>query len=509
MHKYLACTSLVLLVHFSVFAQPTPRDYFTIEVVDEETGRGIPLAELTTTNSIRYYTDSNGLIAFHEPGLMDQKVFFTVTSHGYDFPKDFFGYRGIALDIKPGGGAKLQMKRVNIAERLYRITGQGIYRDSVLLGRSVPIKEPLLNAQVSGQDSVFARVYNGKIRWFWGDTNRPAYPLGLFAVAGATSPLPADGGLDPATGVNLTYFAGPDGFARKMAPLFDQPHPLWIDALVTLKDDAGKERMIAQYSLMKSLGERIARGLVVYNDQTDTLEKLKEFDLSIPVGPHGQAFRTTVDGQEYFYFCAPYPSIRVKADWKSVQDPAQYEAFTPLAAGAKFDAEKTELDRDAAGKLLFSWKKNTPIITPAEQIELVKLGVMKRAESPQRLVSADDGSEIQLHGGSVNWNEYRKRWIMIAQQGNGTSKLGETWFAESVKPEGPWVHARKIVTHDKMDFYNPTQHPFFDQQDGRIIYFEGTYTNTFSGNPTPTPWYEYNQIMYRLDLADSRLKLPE
>jgi hypothetical protein len=34
-----------------------------------------------------------------------------------------------------------------------------------------------------------------------------------------------------------------------------------------------------------------------------------------------------------------------------------------------------------------------------------------------------------------------------------------------------------------------------------LIYFEGTYANTFSGNSTPTPLYDYNQIMYRLDLA--------
>jgi hypothetical protein len=34
------------------------------------------------------------------------------------------------------------------------------------------------------------------------------------------------------------------------------------------------------------------------------------------------------------------------------------------------------------------------------------------------------------------------------------------------------------------------------------------YVNTFSGNPHPTPYYEYNQIMYRLDLSDPRLKLP-
>ena len=60
-----------------------------------------------------------------------------------------------------------------------------------------------------------------------------------------------------------------------------------------------------------------------------------------------------------------------------------------------------------------------------------------------------------------------------------------------------------------MDFYNPKQHPFYDQEGGRIIYFEGTYTNSFSGNPVQTPRYEYNQIMYRLDLSDPRLKLPD
>ena len=42
----------------------------------------------------------------------------------------------------------------------------------------------------------------------------------------------------------------------------------------------------------------------------------------------------------------------------------------------------------------------------------------------------------------------------------------------------------------------------FDKDNGRIIFFEGTYTTTFSGNPDPTPRYDYNQIMYQLDLSD-------
>jgi len=64
----------------------------------------------------------------------------------------------------------------------------------------------------------------------------------------------------------------------------------------------------------------------------------------------------------------------------------------------------------------------------------------------------------------------------------------------------------KVATHDRgansdYTFYNPTSHPFFDDEGGRFVYFEGTYTNTFSGNSTQTPLYDYNQIMYRLDLA--------
>ena len=70
-----------------------------------------------------------------------------------------------------GEVATLKIRRVNIAERLYRVTGEGIYLDSVLLGRKPPIEKPLLDAQVVGQDSVQSVVYHGKAHFFWGDTN--------------------------------------------------------------------------------------------------------------------------------------------------------------------------------------------------------------------------------------------------------------------------------------------------------------------------------------------------
>ena len=91
--------------------------------------------------------------------------------------------------------------------------------------------------------------------------------------------------------------------------------------------------------------------------------------------------------------------------------------------------------------------------------------------------------------------------------------FGELRYNEADRPEGPWLRARKIITHankpgDAHDLYNPPL-PRSSIAGGRFIYIEGTFTNSFSGNPHPTPCYEYNQIMYRLDLSDPRLKLSE
>src|SRR6478672_11011140 len=93
-----------------------PAGPFGIEVVDEATGRGVPLVELTTTSGVTYVTDSAGLVAFDEPGLMKERVFFQVKSHGYEFAADGFDMRGVALDVKAGGSAQLKIKRLNIAQ---------------------------------------------------------------------------------------------------------------------------------------------------------------------------------------------------------------------------------------------------------------------------------------------------------------------------------------------------------------------------------------------------------
>jgi len=62
--------------------------YFAIQVVDDQTGRGVPLIELRTVNEIRWQTDSAGWVSFNEPGLMNREVFFHVEGPGYEYPKD-------------------------------------------------------------------------------------------------------------------------------------------------------------------------------------------------------------------------------------------------------------------------------------------------------------------------------------------------------------------------------------------------------------------------------------
>src|SRR6266404_2223256 len=264
--------------------QNPPRP-FAIIVVDDQTGRGVPLVELRTVNNIRLVTDSHGVAAFDEPGLMNQRVFFHVSSHGYEFSKDGFGIRGQALQIKPGGEATLRIKRINIAERLYRVSGGGIYRDSVLTGRKVPLKEPLLNGQVHGSDSVLNGIYRGRIYWFWGDTNRPSYPLGNFDVTGATSELPPKG-LDPEIGVDLTYFLDAKGFAKPMAKMPGKG-PTWITSLTVLHDTTGRERLYASFVKIEGTLKIYARGLAVFDDDKQQFERLAEIDMKAPVFPAG------------------------------------------------------------------------------------------------------------------------------------------------------------------------------------------------------------------------------
>ncbi|MBC8468268.1 MAG: hypothetical protein H8D56_02250 [Planctomycetes bacterium] len=487
-------------------------EYFKIQVVGRQTGRGVPLVELRTTNNIRYFTDSNGIAAFYEPGLMDRDVFFFVESHGYEFPKDGFGFRGIRLKTMRGGSAVIKINRINIAERLYRVTGQGIYRDSVLTGYPVPLQNPVLTGQVTGQDSVYNCIYRDRLFWLWGDTNRPSYPLGHFGTAGAVSNLPEHGGLDPAIGVNLEYYVSENGFSRPICP-FEEPGMIWLDGLLTVEDNEGRQRMVAKFARMKGLGQAYERGLVVFNDAKQSFEPLVRSGVEfLPFSNSGHAFRVSVDGKEYYYFGTQFPlavRMRVRAKWEDILDPNRYEVLTSL--GPKISSDENSQPMDLAkNENPYRWIRTGELVDGGTFTKASLIKALKEEKKNVHLYDIESGKRITPHGGSVYFNNYRNRWVMITvQQFGESSYLGDVWYAEADSPAGPWAYTRKIITHNKYSFYNPKQHPYFDKDDGRVLFFEGTYTHTFSGSAEKaTPRYDYNQIMYRLNLDDSRLALP-
>ncbi|QDU26069.1 hypothetical protein ETAA8_11420 [Anatilimnocola aggregata] len=484
-------------------------DYFGIHVVDAETGRGVPLVELKTVSGLLYITDSAGWVAFNEPDLMNQKVYFHVSSHGYEYPADGFGLRGKAFDVKAGSKVELPLARKNLAERLYRVTGSGIYRDSILLGEPVPLAQPLANAQVQGSDSVQLAEYGGQLHWFWGDTSLARYPLGIFHMPGAVSRPPSKAKLDIEQGIDLTYFQDDKGAARNTAQMSGDG-PTWISGVTVVPDQNGQEQMIAGYTKIRGALEVYRRGLCRWNNERGAFDDLGTVAEDAALFPIGHPFAHLVDGKKWIYYCEPLPTLRVPATAESVLDVTQYEAFTCLQAGSRLTKGKPraeDIERDAQGIVRWAWKKDAPQLDPSDEARWLDTGVLKADEARLQLKDVESGKRVTPHRGNVAWNEYRNCWTLVFGQINGTSLLGEIWYAEADDLPGPWPPARKIVTHEKYDFYNPCQHPVFQKENGKVIYFEGTYTHTFAGNPRPTPRYDYNQIMYRLDLSQPRLKL--
>jgi hypothetical protein len=508
----IACLCVLCGIGVPGFAQAG--DPVEIQVIDRENRRGIPMVELTTVDDVVYLTDSAGRVAFDEPELSEALVFFKVTSPGYQVAKDGFGIEGVRLKIEAGKSHTIEMTRVNLAERLYRITGRDIYRDSVRLGHSVPLESPVLNGKVVGQDSVQPAVYQNKLYWFWGDTNQLQYSLGLYRTAGAVSELPSQGGLDPSDGINLEYFTNDDGFARAMVEVQNPKGVVWIHGVCVVPDESGKETIVAQYSRRKGLSDALEQGHVKWNENRQLFEVIQAIDLR-------ESWRMLRDhpvrhkdvSTDYLMFGNPFPVTRVPATLAAIQNPETYESYTCREEVLGQYATEQQLSeskpaRDAGGTLVWAWKKAPPVTQQDEQ-RWLKQGLITIEEARYLPRDADQEDRVvQMHSGTVQWNAYRKRWIMIAIEHawdkSSPSFLGEVFYSEAESAQGPYRKAVRVATHPKQSFYNPCHHVFFDQNDGRTIYFEGTYCNTFTTSPA-TPRYNYNQLMYRLDLGQKRL----
>ena len=426
-----------------------------IEVVEKGSGWPVPLVELRTTNKARLVTDNDGVIAFDLPEFMGRETWLDVIGHGYEVPKDGFGYRGVRVTPQPGKTLRIEVRRTLPAKRLGRLTGAGLFAESQKLGARRDWPE----SGITGCDSVQTAVYRGKLFWAWGDTIFPNYPLGVFDMTSATTAVQPLTSFTPPLQLSFDYFRDQKGTPRGVAKM-PGSGPTWITGYLSLMDKAGTPKLVCTYTKIKGHLEVYEIGLCVWNDATSAFEHHRTLWKAAdgnakPAWPNGHpAFWKDPQGKEWLYLGDPLPAMRFPATFEGWQDQSQWEVLTP---------QKT-------------------------------------------LMAADSGKEVTLHSGSIDWNPWRKRWVTVFVQNFGNpSVVGELWYAEADAPTGPWGPAVKVMTHENYTFYNPRLHPEFTTGDSPILLFEGTYTQEFANHAPTTPRSNYNQILYRLDLDDPAL----
>lgn len=496
----------LLLFTLVVTTPPAWAGPFGIQVIDAATSRAIPQVILETSLSTRHVTDSNGLVAYDDPLGMNRSVFFKPVTDGYTYKSGPLAMGGITLEPVEGGEATILMHRDMIAERLYRITGAGIYRDSEKLGFPIPIKEPMLNAGVSGQDSALCAVFNKRLFWIWGDTSSLRHPLAAnFRATAAFSDLPPDSDLSISRGIDLEYI-GQDGFTKSMMPLRPGKgaQVYWLSCLMTVPDNTGREHLLAWWSRVDGPGmETIERGIAEFAPEKNEFVNLTDHPTTAPVQPGGHA----VKHGDHMIFTDYGKQTRVPATYEAAKDPAKYEALTCLEGTGEFTTATARVTRSPAQKVVYQWRADAAPTGPAEQRALVEAGLLKPEECLYRPADNATGKTFVPHSCSMAYYPSIKKWINLTSELMGSSMLGEVWYMEADSPTGPWQNAVKVLTHSQYSFYNPLQHPELIEanEQGKYLYFEGTYTKTFSPVQTATPYYDYNQVMYRVNLQDERL----
>ena len=462
---------------------------FSLRAVDSETGRGVPRVTFTTTYESSWITDSNGYVAISTLGIEGETLWFAAAADGYEAKADAFGDRGLHASITSGGSATLNVERTQIAERLYRQTGFGRYYDSIALGDAtlLPSQTVQVNSGVMGQDSILCTVFNGAVRWFWGDTKRFAYPLGNFESTGATSCIPRTApSCTPAEiDVSLAYFNrtldGAD-FVAPMASIEPVDFPTWIGGLTVVPDSGPLAvdgvAMSASYVKPDHTMTPTQVGLIGWSEKLENFSTLLgNWSLTHPLATTGGCCgqpvtnratpisgvppTTTVafsmDGDvpvRYVVFAGrgawPLVGMRCLATLSALADINQYEAYTPLLPTSS--AARPVLDRDpATGGLRWMWRTGAPLFTATVIALLETSGDLKPNEAPRARIYEDGDATkpLTVAGGSVHWNAFRRRYIAIfgcnmnthsdnKNNNNrgaaaGNSNLGELFYAEALE----------------------------------------------------------------------------
>lgn len=500
------CFCLVASLLLQAADKPIPDHVFLIRLVDAADGRGIPLVELEAFNALTYQSDNLGNIAIVEPDLHGKAVRFLVKGHGYRIPQlDFFGERSLTVLIEPGASCTFKLERTAVAERLYRITGSGRYRDSILAGIDVSGQPVELAGNVVGLDSAVPVVWQNRLFSFYGDT----LGAGSINLSGSGAEIDLQQPGVPGSRLPLRFFTDENGFARRIVPLPESGF-VWIEAVVpvTADLDGDKEVLAARYVVHKTLEEAIETGYAVFDEKQGIFTPVKRVESS---RHHKSARATPVEYNKVSGYCLQ-PWERVARNLTAFTTPEKYEYYSCLEevdpASATVEAclindRRFMVERDAGGRPVLKWRQATLPHDASVQRQLLRAGQIKEDEVWLSLIELGSGRRLADFTGSISYNRFRERWILIAQ-----GHTGEIWYSEADTFTGPWLYARKIVEHDTYNFYNPVHHPWFDSKDGRVIYFEGTYTAFFTAKERKSPRTDYNQVMYRLHLDDKELVLP-
>ena len=457
------------------------------QFVDSADNRPIPLVITTTIDNVVTVSDNAGFVSIPVNVRLGTQYYLHVTSPGYDLPADGFGYRGIHLKVSKDFHA-VRLRRTNIAQRSGRVTGISKYIHAQSLGKFQDVSEQPL----TGMDSVQSASINGTHYVFYGDTNWTGYPLGNFKTTNGIATRQTILPNCPYT-VNFSIDSQGNAASSIDAPSTEQG-VVWLSGVVTIDGT-----IFGYANHRKSLALQLSHGHVHWDPKR---KKFIDFiRLANESWRHidGHPLRFNEKDGDFLLFGHAIPNIRVPAEQRALLSENAYETFTCLLSNG-------EVAKDNAGNPIWRWRKDGQPIDAEREATLVKSGHLTSAHCRFLMNESGSGRTVIPHRGSVRWNPYLKRWILVFTAINEPeSILGEVFLASASKPTGPWTSCIKIASHPKYSFYNPVHHSWLDQKDGRIITIEGTYTQTFSGNTVATPQYEYNQLTYQVDLSDNRL----
>jgi hypothetical protein len=187
----------------------------------------------------------------------------------------------------------------------------------------------------------------------------------------------------------------------------------WLIGIFVVPDQSGHERLLANYLVP---GPNLVTGVARFNDASQQFERVFSWT-DQPVRSYGQGFKAGNAPNEYVHFANEQyvNTVRARATAEALEDPLEYEAFSPLRIS---EGGALELDRGEDGSLRYAWRHGAPPIA-----DLTSYGQVSAEEAffGHMRDPRPEAKPFGLHQeGSTAWNEHRKRFVQIIR-GWGTS----------------------------------------------------------------------------------------